>query len=122
MGIFTDFITDVAILIEDVVDVVKDNPVKTTAVVATTVATGGLSLVAAPTIAATAGGAGLLGAASTGTAISSLSGAAATSASLAAFGGGAVAAGGAGVAGGTAVITAAGATTGAVAGIAATKS
>ena len=63
MGIFTDFITDVAILVEDVVDVVKDNPVKTTAIVATTVATGGLSLVAAPTIAAAAGGAGRLGAA-----------------------------------------------------------
>ena len=60
MGMFTDFLTDVACRVEDAVDFVKDNPVKTTAVVATTVATGGLSLVAAPAIAAAAGGAGLL--------------------------------------------------------------
>lgn len=55
MGIFTDFLTDVAYLAEDVVDFVIDNPIKVTAVVATTVATGGLSLVAAPAIAAAAG-------------------------------------------------------------------
>ena len=57
-------------------DVVVENPGKTLLVVGATVATGGLALVAAPTVAAAAGGAGLLGAASTGTAISSLSGAA----------------------------------------------
>ena len=47
---------------------------------------------------------GLLGTASTGTAIGSLTGAAAQSATMAWFGGGALAAGGAGVAGGTAVL------------------
>jgi hypothetical protein len=46
----------------------------------------------------------VLGSASTGTAIASLSGAAASNATLAWFGGGALAAGGAGVAGGTMVI------------------
>lgn len=46
----------------------------------------------------------LLGTASTGTAISTLSGVAATNATLAWFGGGALAAGGAGMAGGTAVL------------------
>lgn len=46
----------------------------------------------------------LVGAASTGTAISTLSGVAATNATLAWFGGGALAAGGAGMAGGTAVL------------------
>jgi len=60
--------------------------------------------VAAPAIAALLGGAGVLGAASTGTAIAGLSGAALTNASLAVVGGGPLAAGGAGVAGGTAVI------------------
>ena len=60
--------------------------------------------VAAPAIAALLGGAGVLGAASTGTAIAGLSGVALTNASLAAVGGGALAAGGAGVVGGTAVI------------------
>lgn len=48
--------------------------------------------------------AGLLGVASTGTAISSLSGAAATSATFAWFGGGSLAAGGFGMAGGTLVL------------------
>ena len=47
---------------------------------------------------------GALGAASTGTAISTLSGAAATNATLAWFGGGAISAGGLGIAGGTMVI------------------
>jgi len=47
---------------------------------------------------------GLLGTASTGTAIGSLTGAAAQSATMAWFGGGALSAGGAGVAGGTAVL------------------
>lgn len=73
--------------------------------------TGGIGLVCAPVIAATAGGAGLLGAcATTGTAISTLSGVALTNASLAALGTGAISAGGFGIAGGTAVVaTAAGA-------------
>lgn len=50
------------------------------------------------------GAVGLLGAASTGTAISSLGGVAATNATLAWFGGGSLAAGGLGVAGGIAVV------------------
>ncbi|MBR2571832.1 MAG: hypothetical protein IKE30_06850 [Clostridia bacterium] len=49
-------------------------------------------------------GAHALAAASTGTAIASLSGAAATNATLAFFGGGSLAAGGMGIAGGTAVL------------------
>lgn len=63
------------------------------------------ALLSAPAIASTLGAAGFLGAASTGTAISSLSGAALTSASLAALGGS--------VATGTAVVGAAGAALGA---------
>lgn len=50
------------------------------------------------------GGVGLLGTASTGTAIASLGGAAATNATLAWLGGGALSAGGFGIAGGTAVL------------------
>ena len=65
-----------------------------------------LAVLAGPSIAAAVGGTGLLGAAGTGTAISSLSGAALTSASLAAIGGGTMAAG-------TIVITATGAALGA---------
>lgn len=53
------------------------------------------------------GGVMALGAASTGTAISSLAGAAATKATLAAIGGGSLAAGGMGIAGGTAILGAA---------------
>lgn len=53
------------------------------------------------------GGVMALGAASTGTAISSLAGAAATKATLAAIGGGSLATGGLGIAGGTAVLGAA---------------
>lgn len=68
-----------------------------------------VTLLAAPALASAAGAAGLLGAAGTGTAISSLSGAALTSASLAAIGGGTMAAG-------TAVITATGAALGATQG------
>jgi pimeloyl-ACP methyl ester carboxylesterase len=66
-----------------------------------------LAFLAAPGVAATLGATGILGAASTGTAISSLSGAALTSASLAAIGGGTMAAG-------TIVVTAVGAGLGAV--------
>lgn len=50
------------------------------------------------------GGVMTLGAASTGTAIATLSGAAATNATLAAIGGGSLAAGGLGIAGGTAIL------------------
>lgn len=53
------------------------------------------------------GGVMALGAASTGTAISSLAGAAATNATLAAIGGGSLSAGGLGMAGGTAILGAA---------------
>ena len=53
---------------------------------------------------ATYGSVGLLGTASTGTAIAGLSGAAATNATLAWLGGGSLAAGGLGIAGGTAVL------------------
>ena len=72
--------------------------------VGATVACAATGFVAAPAIAALIGGAGVLGAASTGTAIAGLSGAALTNAALAVVGGGTLAAGGAGVAGGTAVI------------------
>lgn len=74
------------------------------ALVAASMATGGASGVATAL-----GRAGLLGAASTGTAITSLSGAALTSLSLAALGGGTMAAG-------TVVVTAAGAALGSVIG------
>lgn len=66
---------------------------------------GPLSYVAAPAIASSLGSLGLLGAASTGTAISTLSGAALTSASLAALGPG-------GMAGGVAFVSAVGAALG----------
>ncbi|AJQ92318.1 hypothetical protein [Gynuella sunshinyii] len=99
----------------NIVDFVIENPGKTLVAVGATVATGGFAMVAAPVIAATAGGVGLLGAASTGTAISSLSGVALTNASLAAIGGGALATGGGGMAAGTAVITGVGSAVGAVA-------
>jgi hypothetical protein len=94
------------------IDYVAENPVKVIATVAVTAATGGAAFCFAPAIAATAGAAGLLGTASTGTAIGTLSGAALTNASLAALGGGALSAGGLGMAGGTVAV----ATTGAVAG------
>lgn len=66
------------------------------------------SIGAAPAVAARLGIMGVLGTASTGTAISTLSGAALESASLAAIGGGALTAGGAGMAGGVAAVTAVG--------------
>lgn len=65
-----------------------------------------LAVLAAPSLAASLGAAGLLGSASTGTAISTLSGAALTNASLAAIGGGTML-------GGTVFVTAAGAALGA---------
>lgn len=67
--------------------------------------TGGNAIAAgAATGWATAGMAGAIGVASTGTAISGLSGAAASNATLAWLGGGSLATGGAGIAGGTAVL------------------
>ncbi len=125
MGRISDFLVDTVLIktvdsvmwfADDAVDFVKENPIKTTAVVAATVATGG-AFAAAPIVAATIGGAGYLGAtATTGTVISSLSGAALTNASLAALGGGALSTGAAGMAGGTALVSAAGGVSGAVAG------
>jgi hypothetical protein len=95
------------------IDFVVENPIKSVAVAVATVGTGGLFLVAAPAIAGTLGAAGALGAASTTTAISTLSGAALTNASLAALGGGSLATGGLGMVGGTAVITTVGTVAGA---------
>ena len=69
--------------------------------------------IAAPQIAAALGTTGILGSASTGTAISTLSGAALESASLAALGGGAASVGGLGMAGGVAFLGATGAALGA---------
>lgn len=100
--------------LDKVIDVVSENPGKTVAVVAATVATGGVALAYAAPIAATLGSTGILGAAGTGAAIDTLSGIYLANASLAALGGGTLAAGGAGMAGGTMVVAAAGATTGAV--------
>ena len=77
-------------LVGDCVDTVIDNPIKSLVVVATTVATGGIALAAAPAIGALVSAAG-----------------------LAALGGGSLSVGGAGIAGGTAVVAGIGATTGA---------
>ncbi len=90
-----------------VVDTVVENPIKSAAIVAGTVVTGGIAWTAAPFLGAVASGAGL------GVAGGSLSGAAASSAGLAALGGGSLATGGLGMAGGTAVVTGVGAATGA---------
>jgi hypothetical protein len=96
------------------VDTVSENPLKSVAVVAVAVGTGGIALVYAPAIAATLGGAGLLGTTATGgTVIATLEGVALSNASLAALGGGALSVGGAGMAGGTAVVAGAGAAAGA---------
>lgn len=70
-------------------------------------ATAGAGIAGAATGFAVYGGVMALGAASTGTAISSLAGAAATNATLAAIGGGSLSAGGLGMAGGTAILGAA---------------
>lgn len=70
-------------------------------------AAAGASLAGAATGFAVYGGVMALGAASTGTAISSLAGVAATNATLAAIGGGSIATGGLGMAGGTAILGAA---------------
>ncbi len=95
-------------MFDSIFDFITENPVKCIIAVAGTVATGGLCWVAAPAIASTLGAAGLLGAASTGTTISTLSGAALTKASLAALGGGALASGGGGMAVGTMVVAGSG--------------
>lgn len=92
----------------DAVDAVVENPIKSIAIVAGTVVTGGTALAFAPAIGAAASAAGL------GVAATTLSGAAASSAGLAALGGGSLAAGGLGMAGGTAVVAGVGAATGAV--------
>lgn len=101
--------------IDKAVEFVQENPGKAACVVAATVATGGIVVASAGTIAAAAGSAGLLGTASTGTAISTLSGAALESAALAKIGGGALAVGGSGMAGGTTVIGTVGTAAGGVA-------
>ena len=85
-------------------------------VVGGAVAAAPAAFLAAPGIASALGSWGLLGTASTGTAISTLSGAALTNASLAAIGGGAVATGGIGIAGGTILLAAAGGALGGVRG------
>lgn len=125
-SVFGGLVCELSFIAEDIgnfarntVDVAKDNPVASIAVL--TVATGGVSFAAAPFIATTLGSAGILGAASTGTAISTLSGAASTSASLAALGGGSIASGGFGMAGGTAVVTGTGALGGAATGASVTR-
>ena len=95
--------------IGSVVDTIAENPFKSIVVGVATVATGGTALAFAGPIAAAVGTTGLLGAASTGTAISALSGGALANASLAALGGGAIAVGGGGMAAGSATVAAAGA-------------
>ena len=100
--------------IDDVIDSIIENPFKTIAVVAATIGTGGLALAYAPVIAATIGGAGLLGTTAGGTVIATLEGVALTNASLAVLGGGALAAGGGGMAAGVTAVTVAGTATGAV--------
>lgn len=107
--------------VENGFEFLSENPGTSLLTVGATVASAGLGLAAAPAIASMAGSAGLLGAASTQTAISTLSGAALKNASLAAIGGGALAAGGGGMAAGTAVIGAASAATGAASSAVAAK-
>lgn len=108
---FFDFVSDT---IGSVVDTVVENPIKSIVIGVVTVASGGAALAFAGPIAATVGAAGWLGAASTGTAISTLSGAALANASLVAFSTGTLAAGGGGMAAGSAVIAATGAAVGTV--------
>jgi hypothetical protein len=98
---------------ESVKDVIVENPGKSLAIVAATVATGGIAMAAAPAIASSLGAAGVLGAAGTGAEISGLSGICLSNASLAYLGGGTVAAGGGGMAGGVAAVTTTGSITGA---------
>lgn len=102
-------------LLKKTVSYITNNPIKCTCIAVATVATGGAALTIAGPIAATIGGAGLLGTtATTGLSIGTLSGVALTNASLAAIGGGALTVGGGGIAAGTTIIGAVGAATGAV--------
>lgn len=116
MGMF-DFIGEIMDAAVDAVgsavDTIAENPVKSIAIGVATVATGGTALAFAGPIAGVIGTTGLLGAASTGTLISTTAGAALVNGSLAALGGGALAAGGGGMAAGTMVVGAGGATLGA---------
>ncbi|WP_052955191.1 hypothetical protein [Enterobacter ludwigii] len=105
---------DLAEYFNGAVDYVAENPVKSVLTVVAGVATGGVAWAAAPTIAATVGGLGVLGTtATTGAVISELTGVALANASLAAIGGGALSTGGLGMAGGAVVVAAAGGTAGA---------
>jgi hypothetical protein len=97
------------------IQTVVDNPGKALLITGAAVVTGGAAFVAAPTIAGAIGTTGLLGSASTGTAISTLTGAALESAALASVGGGALAVGGGGMVAGAQVLGASGAVIGAAA-------
>lgn len=122
-GVFGVFF-DAANLAVDGLEYAVENPGKALAITAAGVATGGVAYACAAPIAAGLGSMGALGAASTGTAISTLEGAALVNASLASLGGGALAAGGGGMAAGAATVgvvgagvgTAVGATTAGVLG------
>lgn len=102
--------------ISDCWDSICENPVSSVLKVAGAVGVGALTVTFAPAIAGAIGATGILGAASTGTAISSLSGGALANASLAAFGGGTVSAGGGGIAAGTAALGSLGSKAGSLAG------
>ncbi|HHD7222799.1 TPA: hypothetical protein ACNOHS_004064, partial [Citrobacter freundii] len=93
-------------MFSDLFDYISENPFKSLAVVAATLATGGAAAAMAPAIGAAVSAAGL------GVAGGTLSGAAASSAGLAALGGGSLASGGLGMAGGKAVVTTVGAVIG----------
>lgn len=94
--------------LEGSLDITPENikAIKNSALKASEMVNAGLGSLAAGTLAGVAayGGASMFAAASTGTAISTLSGAAATNATLAFFGGGSIASGGLGVAAGSAVL------------------
>lgn len=94
--------------LEGSLDITPENikAIKKSALKASEMVNAGLGSLAAGTLAGVAayGGASMFAAASTGTAISTLSGAAATNATLAFFGGGSIASGGLGVAAGSAVL------------------
>ena len=86
---FFDFIGDIvesaAGAVGSVVETIAENPIKSIAIGVATVASGGAALAFAGPLAAAVGATGVLGAASTGTAIGTLGGAALTNASLAAW-------------------------------------
>lgn len=107
--------------LDDTIEYISENPIKSAAIVTTTVLTGGVAAATAPIIAGAVGSTGMLGLASTGTAINTLTGAALSNASLAALGGGALSAGGGGIALGTTVVTTTGGIMGGVASSVATK-